>query len=85
MDLVSLPKVAMQSIQFIINTTSRLITGVRKYDHITPVLKELHRLKIDERIEHKIALQMYKCLSNEGPAYLTRDLVPFASLPKNKD
>ena len=30
---------------------------------------------------------MYKCLSNEGPAYLTRDLVPVASLrsAKSKD
>ena len=84
MALVSLPKVATQSIQSIINTTARLITGVRKYDHITPVLKELHWLKIDERIEYKVALQMYKCLSNEGPAYLTRDLVPVASLPEKQ-
>ena len=36
MALVSLPKVATQSIQSIINTRARLITGVRKYDHITP-------------------------------------------------
>ena len=51
MALVSLPEVATQSIQSIINTTARLITGVRKYDHITPVLKELHWLKCDEKIE----------------------------------
>ena len=82
MALVSLTKTATQSIQAIINTTARLITGVRKYDHITPVLKELHWLKINERIEFKIALQMYKCLSNGRLAYLTRDLVPVASLPK---
>ena len=85
MALVSLPKVAAQSIQSIINTTARLITGVRKYDHITPVLKELHWLKIDGRIEYKVALQMYKCLSNEGPAYLTRDLVPVLVCRKNRD
>ena len=84
MALVGSPKVATQSIQSIINTTTRLITGVGKYDHITPVLKELHWLKIDERIEYKIALQMYKCLSNEGPAYLTRDLAPVASLPEKQ-
>ena len=84
MALVSLPKVAMQSIQSIVNTTARLITGVRKYDHITPVLKKLHWLKIDVRIVYKIALQMYKCLSNEGPAYLTRDLVPVANLPEKQ-
>ena len=77
---VSLPKVATQCIQSVINTTARLITGVRKYDHITPVLKELHWLEIDDRIEYKIALQMYNCLSNKGSAYLTRDLVPAGSL-----
>ena len=84
MALVSLPKVATQRIQFIINTTARLITGVRKYNHITSVLKEPHWLKIDERIEYTITLQMYTCLSNEGSAYLTRDLVPVASLPEKQ-
>ena len=82
--LVSLLKVATQIFQSIVNTTVRLITGVIKYDHITPVLKELHWLKIYERIEYKIALQMYKCLSNEGPAYLTRDLVPVVNLPEKQ-
>ena len=50
MALVSLPKVTTQSTQSIINTTARLITGVRKYDHITPVFEELHWLELDERI-----------------------------------
>ena len=27
---------------------------------------------------------MYKCLSNKGPAYLKRDLVPAASLPEKQ-
>ena len=35
-------------------------------------------------IEYKIALQMYKFLSNEGLAYLTRDLVPVANLPEKQ-
>ena len=84
MALVSLPKLATQSHQSLITTTARLITGMKKYDHITPVLKELHLLKIDERIEYKIALQMYKCLSNEALAYLTRDIVPVAKLPEKQ-
>ena len=84
MALVSLPKVATQSIQSIINKTARLITRVMKYNHITPVLKKLHWLKIDEKTEFKKTLQALKCLSNEGYAYLTRDLVPVASLPEKK-
>ena len=84
MALVNLPKVATLCIHSIINTTARLNTGVRKYHHITLVLKKLHWLKIDERIESKISLQMYKCLSNEGLACLTRDLVSVASLPEKQ-
>ena len=42
MALVSLPEVTTQSIQSILNTTARLITRVRKYDHITPVLNKLY-------------------------------------------
>ena len=84
MALVGLPKVATQCIQSIINTTARVITGVRKYDAIVPVLKALHWLKIDERIEYEIALQMYKCFFNECVKYLTRDLVLVASLPEKQ-
>ena len=84
MALVSLPKAAKQSFQSIINTADRLITGVRKYGLITPVVEELHWLKIAKIIEYKIALQMYQCLSNEGFEYLTRDHVPVASLLKKQ-
>ena len=42
MALDSLPGVAKQSIYSIINTTARLSTGVRKHDHINPVLKKRH-------------------------------------------
>ena len=55
MALVSLPKVATQNIQSITNTTARPITEVKKYDPIIPVLKELHKLKIDERFGFKMA------------------------------
>ena len=51
MALVSLPKVATQSIQSIINTTARLIKGVTKHGNTTSVLKKLYWLKNDERIE----------------------------------
>ena len=74
MALVSLPKVATQSIQSIINKTARLIAGVEKCDHSTPVLRELRWLEIDQMIDSKVSLQMYKCLSNDGFAYLTLKL-----------
>ena len=81
---ISLSKVATPSIQSIITTTARLITGVRKYDNVTSVLKKLHWLESERRIEYKIALQVYKCLSNESLAYLTRDIIPVVSLPEKQ-
>ena len=61
MALVSFPKVATQRIQPIINTTARLITGVGKDDHITPVLKELHWLKI---VEKKLSIKLLcRCIN----------------------
>ena len=48
--LMGLPNLQTQKIQPIINTTARLISGDRKFDHITPVLKNLHWLKIERRI-----------------------------------
>ena len=46
--LMGLPKLQTQKIQSIINTPARLISGARKFDYITPVLKNLHWLKIEE-------------------------------------
>ena len=44
--LMGLFKLQTQKVQSIINTTTSLIAGTRKFDHITPVLKDLHWLKI---------------------------------------
>ena len=84
-DLTMLTQISKTIQTCFTSASNKIHQGVRKYDHITPVLKEPHWLKIYERIEYTIALQMYTCLSNESSAYLTRDLVPVARMPKNKD
>ena len=40
-----------------------------KFCHITPILKSLHWLKINERIEYKLSLT-YKTLTTAQPTYL---------------
>ena len=42
--------------------TARLIVGERKYDTITPILKELHWLPVAERIKFKVLILMFKGL-----------------------
>ena len=53
------------------NTAGRVICDARKYDHITPLLKDLHWLPVRHRISYKIAFLTYKCLNGLAPGYLT--------------
>ena len=60
-----------RKLQSVLHAAARLITGLRRFDHITPVLRDdLHWLPVEQRIEYKIALLVYKCLHAAGPQYL---------------
>ena len=70
-----LPKTQTRKLQKLINSSARFIfniTGRKRFEHITPYLKQLHFLPIDYRIEFKICLLIYKCLyTDNAPTYLT--------------
>jgi len=40
-------------------------------DHITPIMRELHWLPIQQRIDYKIAVLAYKSVNQTAPPYLT--------------
>ena len=42
------------------NAAARVIAGLNKYDHITPVLRELHWLPVENRIIFEINLLTFK-------------------------
>ena len=67
----------LQSVQ---NAAARLITGSRKFDHITPVLRDLHWLPVRQRIIFKIALLVFKCLHGLAPPYLADLCKPVADV-----
>ena len=68
----------LQSIQ---NAAARFITGARKYDHISPVLRDLHWLPLRQRIIFKIATLMHQCLNGLAPPYLATDCISISSMP----
>ena len=49
---------------------------IPRRNHITPVLSELHRLKIHDRISLKILLLTHRAVNNTTPEYLC-DLIRF--------
>ena len=75
--LYGLPKCYLKKLQSVQNAAARLYSGRRKYDHITPLLRdELHWLPISARIDYKIAVLTYKALHNQAPKYMTDIVLP---------
>ena len=57
--LCGIPEKLICKLQRVKNNADRVVTLTKKYDHITPVLKELHWLPVRKRIEFKILLLAY--------------------------
>jgi len=55
-------------------STALLLTGARRRDHITPILRQLHWLPVRQRVNtFKIAVLVFQCLTGQAPAYLADD------------
>jgi hypothetical protein len=72
--LAGLPACLMDRLQSVLNAAARLVFSLRKYDHVTPLLRELHWLKVEQRVEYKLAVLVYRCFNNLAPSYLSNDL-----------
>ena len=69
--LFGLPKHLVHRLQFAQNCAARLILCGHKHDHVTPLLKELHCLPVEQRIIFKILLLTFKGLNNLCPSYIS--------------
>ena len=74
--LYNVPKYVIKKLQSVQNAAARLITGSRKYDHITPILFDLHWLPVSERVKFKIILLTHKALHQQSPHLHTRPGTP---------
>ena len=76
--LFGIPDNQIKRIQKVQNAAAKLICKKRKYDHVTPLLENLHWLPVKERITFKVLLLTFKSLRGEAPSYLS-DLVKLHS------
>jgi len=66
-------RACLELVQSVINAAARLTTGARKYDHVTPLLKDLHWLRVTERITYLLVVRSCIQLSSRyGATLLTR-------------
>ena len=73
--LYGLPESSLRKLQKVQNSCVRFLYGskvIKKWDSVTPFLKDAHFLPIKQRIDFKIGLTTFKCLNNMAPEYLAR-------------
>ena len=63
----------MRRLQSVQNAAVRLMTGTRRCDYITPVLRQLHWLPVGQRVDFKIVTLVHRSLSGHIPSYLADD------------
>ena len=68
--LYNLPNKQIERLQRIQNQATRMLNRIPRRNHITPVLRELHWLRIHDKIIFKILLLTHKAVNNTAPEYL---------------
>ena len=56
------------------NFAARILTDIRKYDHICPILHELDWLTVKVLLRLRNATMIYKFLNGLTPSYLSSKL-----------
>ena len=70
--LYGINKGLSKKLQMVQNSLARVvIPSVKRRDHITPVLRQLHWLPVEQRIIFKMAVLTFKVLKNSQPVYLS--------------
>ena len=70
--LYGLPHSLIHRVQSVQNAAARLLAGTRRGDHvhISPVLRQLHRLPVQRRVDFKLACFVFSTLSGQAHPYL---------------
>ena len=70
-------KSQLQKLQKVINFAARIVTGLKKYDHVTPALSSLGWPRIESMIEQMDLVKVFKTLRGEGvPQEISALFVP---------
>ena len=70
--------------QNIQNCLARFVSGTSRFSHVTPILKSLHWLPVEERIIFKTLLLIYGYLNTGKPKYFAPYLSPYTSAVKTR-
>ena len=79
--LAGLPGNQLDRLQSVMNAAARLVL---RRANITPLLRDLHWLRVPERIEFKLSVLVFRCLHGTAPPYLASELRRMADVDTRK-
>ena len=65
----------LSKIQAVQNYACRIVSGARKYDHVTPILKQLNWLPVRQHLYYRDAILAFKCMTGSAPDYLSEQFI----------
>src|SRR5664279_2447954 len=68
--LAGLPMQLLDRLQSVMNAAVGLVCSARKYDHVTPLLRDLHGLRAPSRIAYRLAVLAFRCYNGLAPSKL---------------
>jgi len=72
--LVCLVTYLLNRFQSVLNAAEHLVCHARKYDHITHLLRDLHLLRVLERMQFRLAVLAFCYRNHKVSSYLADDL-----------
>ena len=72
--LAGSPSYMFDKLQSVLNAAARLIFSKRRFESVTPLLRDLHWLRVPQCVEYKLPVIVYHCLHNLAPEYLCDEL-----------
>ena len=75
--LSGLPLQQINRLQSLQNSAARLLTLTKKTSHITPILRTLHWLPVQKRIQFKILMLVYRAIHHLAPKYMQDSLIMY--------
>jgi len=61
-------------LQSVLNAAARLVCNSRKYNRISLLLRDLHWLRVPERIKFRLVVMVFRCHNQTAPECLSREL-----------
>jgi len=62
-------------LQSVSNAAARFVFSARRSERITPLLRELHWLRVPEQVTFRLCVLAYHCLRGTAPTYLAGGLL----------